>query len=293
MFDFSSEFAPTPLMQSAGVEAALRSCGQSPLRLDCGTLMLRRRVCGVPVTMLPRARMEDAAATLVLARKMTRGPLILSPGAPMDLSAHGALPLISPAHQAIVGLHHDTDAMRAALHGKWRNRLKHGEKSGLRVRYRALPGRADHWLLRADARQQRTRGYRSWPVPLTLGFAATGPRAAMLFEAFLGKTPVAAILILRHGDTATYHIGHTTDAGRANSAHTLLMWTAMRWCAEHGHRWLDLGLISTVGTPGLARFKLGTGADVMPLGGTWLHWPPLCPLRRLARLDRNAMGLGP
>ncbi|MCR8825517.1 GNAT family N-acetyltransferase [Pseudosulfitobacter koreensis] len=293
MFDFSPEFAPTPLMQSAGFEAALRTCGQAPLRLDCGTLMLRRRVCGVPIAMLPRARIDDAAATLALAREVTCGPLILSPDAPMDLSVHGALPLISPAHQAVVRLHHDRDALRKALHGKWRNRLKHGEKSGLRVVYRALPASADHWLLRADARQQRTRGYRTWPVPLTRAFAATAPCAAMLFEAFLGKAPVAAILILRHGDTATYHVGHTTDTGRAASAHTLLMWTAMRWCAEQGHRWLDLGLLDTVSNPGLARFKLGTGADVMPLGGTWLHWEPLAPLRGLARLDRTAMALGP
>lgn len=293
MFDFSSDLSPTPLMQSAGFEAALRACGRTPVRLDCGTLMLRRRIGGLPVAMLPRAQMDDPAATLELARKITQAPLILSPRAPVDLTAQGALPLISPPHQAVIRLQNDTDAMRAALHGKWRNRLKHGEKSGLRMLCHALPRRADHWLLRADQTQQRRRGYRSWPVPLTLAFAATTPRAAMLFEAFAGTTPVAALLILRHGDTATYHIGHTTDPGRAASAHTLLMWTAMCWCAQQGHRWLDLGLINTISNPGLARFKLGAGADVMPLGGTWLHWAPLSPMRRIARLDRAVMALGP
>jgi hypothetical protein len=280
-------------MQSAGFEAALRACGAAPVRLDCGTLMLRRRVAGIPVAMLPRATLGDAATTVVLARSVTRAPLLISPFSPRDLSVQGALPLVSPARQAAVRLHADPETMYAALHGKWRNRLRHGEKSGLRVRHCALPPRSDHWLLRADAAQQRARDYRAWPVPLTLGFAATTPQAAILFEAFQGADPVAALLVLRHGATATYHIGHTTDTGRSASAHNLLMWSAMCWCAQNGHHWLDLGLINTETHPGLARFKLGTGAEVKPLGGTWLHWPPLRPLRRLARLDRKRMAPPP
>jgi len=293
MFDCSFDCSPKPVMQSAGFEAALRACGTAPLRLDCGTLMLRRKVGGIPVAMLPRAALNDPTATLVQARDVTRAPLLISPLKPTDLSVQGALPLVSPARQAAIRLHPDQDTMRAALHGKWRNRLRHGENSDLRVRHRALPPRSDHWLLRADTAQQRTRGYRAWPVPLTLSFAATTPQAAMLFEAFQGADPVAALLVLRHGDTATYHIGHTTDTGRTASAHNLLMWSAMCWCAQHGHHWLDLGLINTESEPGLARFKLGTGADVKPLGGTWLHWPPLRPLRRLACLDRKRMAPPP
>ncbi len=289
MFDCAPPLCPTPLMQSAAFEAALRACGQRPVRLSCGTLMLRRKVAGLPVAMLPRAVLSDPARTLSLARKVTRAPLLISPARPADLSLYGALPLISPAQQAVISLNADPDVMRGHLHGKWRNRLKHAEKAGLRVQHHPMPRRTDHWLLQADVAQQRTRRYRNWPVPLTLGFAATTPRAAILFEAFQGADPVAALLILRHGDTATYHIGHTTAAGRAASAHTLLMWTAMCWCARHGHHWLDLGLVDTRHTAGLARFKLGTGAQVMPLGGTWLHWPPLQPLRRLTWLDRRMM----
>lgn len=289
MFDCAPTMPPMPLMQSAAFEAALRACGQRPVRLSCGTLMLRRTVAGLPVAMLPRATLSDPARTLSLARKITGAPILLSPAQPADLSVHGALPLISPAQQAVISLNADPDVMRANLHGKWRNRLKHAEKAGLRVRHHPMPRRTDHWLLQADAAQQRARRYRNWPVPLTLGFAATTPRAAIVFEAFRGADPVAALLILRHGDTATYHIGHTTTAGRAASAHTLLMWTAMCWCARHGHHWLDLGLIDTRHAAGLARFKLGTGADVMPLGGTWLHWPPLRPFRKLTWLDRKAM----
>jgi hypothetical protein len=40
-----------------------------------------------------------------------------------------------------------------------------------------------------------------------------------------------------------------------------------------GTQVLDLGSVDTVSAPGLARFKLGAGAQVKSLGGTWLHLP--------------------
>ena len=84
--------------------------------------------------------------------------------------------------------------------------------------------------------------------------------------------------------------GHTTAAGRAVSAHTLLLWQAADWLASKGHDRLDLGLINTEDAPGLARFKLGAGACARPLGGTWIWWPPLGrTLRPLAALDRRLM----
>ena len=49
----------------------------------------------------------------------------------------------------------------------------------------------------------------------------------------------------------------------------------MRWLACAGVEMLDLGMIDTVNAPGLARFKLGSGAVAQSLGGTWLHAPGL------------------
>jgi hypothetical protein len=43
--------------------------------------------------------------------------------------------------------------------------------------------------------------------------------------------------------------------------------------AAEGLRWLDLGTVDTEAAPGLARFKLGTGARLRRLGATCLVLP--------------------
>jgi hypothetical protein len=53
--------------------------------------------------------------------------------------------------------------------------------------------------------------------------------------------------------------------------------------ARRGITRLDLGTLDTEAAPGLARFKLGSGAAARALGGTWLWWPPLARGARLVR----------
>ena len=91
----------------------------------------------------------------------------------------------------------------------------------------------------------------------------------------IGTTPVVAMLFLCHGPVATYHIGWSGPKGRAMGAHNLILASAMEWLADRGHLWLDLGVLDTQANPGLARFKIGAGARVRPMGGTWLRLPHL------------------
>jgi lipid II:glycine glycyltransferase (peptidoglycan interpeptide bridge formation enzyme) len=84
-------------------------------------------------------------------------------------------------------------------------------------------------------------------------------------------TPIAFMLILLHGDTATYHIGWTGPRGRAVGAHNLLLWDASCTLAARGYIRLDLGRTDPLRTPGIARFKLGAGAAPRDLGPTRLR----------------------
>jgi hypothetical protein len=68
----------------------------------------------------------------------------------------------------------------------------------------------------------------------------------------------------------------------------------MTWLASKGVQSLELGQVDTVKAAGLARFKLGVGADLRPLGGTYLWWPPLGKvLSPLKYLDQRAMRADP
>ncbi len=226
-----------------------------------------------------------------------RSPILLSPDSPCadQLSHLGAIPVMTPASVAEIDLTVPDDLRRARLHQKWRNRLTRAEaETRLRVTLSTRAPAPGHWLFAADHALQRRRGYRNWPEALTMAYGRENPDQTLLCTAYDGRDPVAAMLFLRHGDAVTYHIGHSSDAGRRLSAHTLLLWQAACWCAAQGHRRLDLGLIDTQNAPGLARFKLGSGADARQLGGTWLWWPPLGKrLRCLSALDRRSMRGGP
>ena len=47
----------------------------------------------------------------------------------------------------------------------------------------------------------------------------------------------------------------------------------MRGLKKAGVKTLDLGGIDTEAGPGLARFKIGTGGEVLSLSGSWTRGP--------------------
>ena len=260
------------LMQDPAFAAALRLCGQSPITLPCGLTLLNRRIAGIPILMLPRAAPPADLHDQLSAGNLHRRPLILSP------ETDGVLPRALRLSAPKTLLHLDlTGDLRAGLHPKWRNQLRHAEASPVRVRARRLP--PDHTLLDLEETQSRTKGYRNWPRALTAAFATVAPSQTHLFTATLRGHPIAHMLFLSHGQRATYHIGHTTDAGRAHHAHNLTMFTAMTQLARLGLTSLDLGPTSPK-TSTLTRFKIRTGARPQLTGGTWLRWSPLARGRR-------------
>lgn len=282
----------SPLPQSLLYEAALRDLPAAVHRLKGGTLALYRRLpLGPRIVLLPRAAAPDmdGLRAALDSSGLGRNLVLLAPDRPApQLAARGAVPLVTPQHVAELALG-EPEKMRRALHQKWRNRLNRAENSGLRVTETSTPGSELDWLLDADRQQQRQRGYRAWPEALTRACVAR-PGSALILTAWHRDRPVAAVLLLCHGAAATYHIGHSTALGRQLLAHNLLIWRAMARMSDAGCARLDLGFVDTETAPGLARFKLGTGAACRPLGGTWAWWPASHgALRRLAGWDSRAM----
>lgn len=155
-----------------------------------------------------------------------------------------------------------------AMHGKWRNRLRAAERANMQVT--RLPNRFEElgWLIEAEQAQQKTRGYRALPTGFVAAWLASDKSNVLTLAADQGDAPLAAIMFLRHGNTATYHLGWSKSAGRASNAHNLLLWQAVKRLSAKGVRTLDLGSLDTINAPGLARFKLGSGAKPHRLGAT-------------------------
>ncbi|MFP5481461.1 MAG: GNAT family N-acetyltransferase, partial [Alphaproteobacteria bacterium] len=83
----------------------------------------------------------------------------------------------------------------------------------------------------------------------------------------------AAMAFVVHGGSASYHLGWASMAAKAAGVHGVMLARAAEALRAEGVAWLDLGSVDTEAAPGLARFKLGTGAELRRLGATCLVLP--------------------
>lgn len=261
-----------PLTQS---EAFERTCNKLELPVqriesDAGTCLVQSRKIPVLGTFnlvsrgpVLRPGAHDKAFYTRL-RRSIQGPLVIN--APAGISGNG-LKIMSGAELAMIDLK-APDKMRASLHQKWRNQLTKSENSELVVRDQPLDYERHQWFLDAEQAQQRARKYRAYPAGFLLAFAAANRGQARVYTAMLEQTPVAAMLVLKHGLMATYQAGVTTPTGRKLCAHNLLLWSIMRDLQRRGIQQLDLGRADL--SDGLRRFKCGAGARLAILPGTYL-----------------------
>ena len=271
-----AELAHVPVQQHPAHAAALRRIGAGVRRIDLGdggyAHALLRRLGPLRLALVPRGpvwpeprapRMDDLRA---LRRALPARTMLIVNGDGSLPRSLRILPLVTPQWVAEWDLTPPPDTLRAGLHQKWRNRLHRAGTAP--VHEQAMPPDPDHWLLQHEGAAARRRGYAPWPAKLVVAHAAAGH--ARLFTAGPRDAPVAAMLFLLHGARATYQIGWSGAAGRTRDAHRLLLWHAAMALRGDGVRCLDLGTIDTETAPGLARFKLGTGARARPLGPTVL-----------------------
>ncbi|WP_425037965.1 GNAT family N-acetyltransferase [Primorskyibacter sp. S187A] len=265
-----------PLAQSREFGAALTHMGRPPLRLSLPggrgeVQVVRRRFGPMTVGLVSRLDLERSDLRWLSAQTQARA-LLLNPET--EEAGHGMC-LRTPAAVAELSLSQPTDVLRACLKQKWRNRLNRAQDQKLKLTETTLFPTEGHWLLEMDARQARQKGYTNWPAALTLAYARANKGQARLFEARRTGEVISAMLFLCHGEVATYHIGWSGPEGRAAGAHHALIWHAMERLRARGIARLDLGQVATDAAPGLARFKLGTGARLKTLGGSWLALPAL------------------
>lgn len=220
----------------------------------------------------PQDRAEALRAIYrALPRPWLRGCFVTPEAAEPErqvLKSAGMVRVMTPYSTAMIDLSADETALRAGMHQKWRNRLVRAEAANLRIGRADRHDRLYHWLLEAEARQQRSRRYAALPPQMAPLWQQAGGQILVLTASDAGEV-TAAMLFLIHGSRATYHIGWADAAGKRLNAHNLLLWQAMRKLKAAGVRQLDLGGLNTEDIPGIARFKLGAGGQVRTLCGTW------------------------
>lgn len=232
-----------------------------------------RRALGVELILGLRAHLSLNASRKLQKDLPFRSIVAVSPDTD-DLAPH-YMPVVSPQTTATLVLQPTLNSMRENMHQKWRNRLNFAESHALDIRHVACDRKTLLTLLDHETRQQRIRKYRGIPSVFTGAWHEISPETVRLFSARKDGEVVATMVFLRHGNTATYHLGWSSDIGRKTSAHHILMWRAMRDLHDDGVRSIDLGMLNTHDTAGLSRFKLGTGAIVNRGGATYVAVPQI------------------
>ena len=256
MFDVGETGAFLPLQQSAAYAAAVTGCGARVRWLEGGVLAVERgRLRLVSRVALDRAGLRRLA--------LWPGLTVVTPED--GVAGLGLVPLVTPLHHAVWALGPD---LRAGMARNWRGHLRQAERAGLRV------GRGDagtlEALIAAEAAQRARRRYRALPD----GFTRALPAGALrLWEWRQAGAIQAAMCFVVHGQSASYHLGWGSAAARAAGVHQPMLVQAAEALWTEGVRWLDLGSVDAEQAPGLARFKLGTGAALKRLGATCLVLP--------------------
>ena len=91
------------------------------------------------------------------------------------------------------------------------------------------------------------------------------------FKVFLANDKksktIGTILIIIHGQTATYTISWIDYKGRSSNANYLLLWKSILYAKSRGCKWFDLGGLNNNTPSGIRHFKNGTNGIYYELIG--------------------------
>jgi len=86
------------------------------------------------------------------------------------------------------------------------------------------------------------------------------------------KNILGMLVMIRHGDTATYLIGLTDEKGRKLNANYALLWSAILHARKINCKWFDIGGLDETTPQGIAHFKKGLNSSLYSLTGEWVYF---------------------
>lgn len=162
------------------------------------------------------------------------------------------------------------EELRKRLKADWRNSLNKGPKAGLTVSVSIGEAGPLAWLMEQYRGFMAGKGFEGTPPPVIEAMFRARPADLMVVQGHIESQTVCGVLMLRHGTAATYLVGYNGEQGRKVKANNPIMWGAMMALRDAGVRWLDLGGIDEINTPGIAVFKRGIGGEEYRLAGEFL-----------------------
>lgn len=157
--------------------------------------------------------------------------------------------------------------LRSLLKQKWRNCLSKAERSELKVTVDSQ-GKNLHLFLKYYSEHKQQKNYQGASAEFVYQEVTTAAPLGdvILIWAWAYGEPVAAVMLLKHGKSASYRVGWNTQVGRMHNAHYLLLWKGIELLKNDGLEAFDLGGIKPE-APSLSHFKNGMGGVNTKLPG--------------------------
>ena len=253
--------------------------------------IFRKRIMGVlsvariargPLLLLPEIGTGGAARDILQAFRdafsRRRGEILFwlpelldTPQSQALMRSIGTRRMVTGLSSAWLDLSQDEESLRNGMTGSWRTALRMAEKSDPPLTIIEGSDEIERDMADYDSfhKQKRFVGP-SGGLVTSIAEAGKEAKDVLVLTANDGQERIAGIVLIRHGASATYFIGWTSDKGRRVNAHNFLLWRGLQSLKESGIRWLDLGGLNTGPAAGIARFKLGLGPEVFTLAGTFL-----------------------
>jgi len=181
-----------------------------------------------------------------------------------------------PSASGLVSLSCEEDKLLMSLKGKWRNCLRKGQKSGVKVSTVSGNSMGFNTLIDSYRALQQDKGFQGIPDSLIDALAkqeGEGWEFTLFTANEEGSTDInesiGILVSLRHGDTSTYFIGTTNDIGRKLQVNYVLLWEAILYAKKNGCEWFDIGGLNATTPKGIAHFKSGVNSELYSLIGEW------------------------
>ena len=183
---------------------------------------------------------------------------------------------VAPSASGLVLLEPDEESLIMGFKGKWRNCLRKGQKLGVSITIKEGDSSDLSILFKSYQQLQKAKGFSGLPDNLISALAKqSGNKWQFTFYIAIDNSlteldkTVGMLVVIRHGDTATYIIGSTNDTGRKSQANYILLWKAILHSKEIGCKWFDIGGLNATTPSGIAHFKKGVNSEIYSLIGEW------------------------
>ncbi len=186
--------------------------------------------------------------------------------------------LYTTPYQTIwVDLKKSQDQLRQDMRKNFRNMISKAERADITIEW-DISGRTLPWLTKRHELDAKNKGYKALSrIFISSLFESFSDQENFVIgRAFMENKPVAAMLLLCHGKSATYQIAWSSKTGRREGAQNYLLWNGFAVLKNKGILNLDLGGVNDETAKGVKDFKLGIGGTLVKTAGLYRDRSMLC-----------------